>query len=651
MSVYAPVGGTQAVVPPADNGTKGFVTSGFTSANLYASTAMQSAMTFLGQLGAAGNSLRMPSLPPAAPSLPTLPATFAKPVAPSSIVGYFTLPAVPEEPALGAIAPLDVPSAPEFSAVPLPLVIPAAPDPFAGSVPVAPTLPDVAMPASPTLVLPDVPTMLGIAIPGAPVLNLPSFAATLAASPDAPANSFAFTESAYTSDLLDSLRTRLQDWIDGDATGLAPAVEQALWERGRARENALLARKMSLAVKSFAQRGFAKPPGALALALADAAQETQGTLSALSRDIMIKQAELEQSNRHFAFETAFKVEAELITYQNLIAQRGFETAKYAQQVAIDIFHELVLRYQADTVAYQTEANVFKTLIEAELAKLDVYKSELEGQKLIGELNVQAVQIYQSRVSAGLAQVELFKVQVQAATAMLESNKVRIEGFAATVSAFDSTVRAKAAEYQGYATAVQAESVKTDIFKSQAEAFRSQAEAFRSTVEAAVAQKNSDIEVNRKLPLELFRVRTEVFRSRTDAEAARMNTALKAADTNAQVYDSQVRAEAAKSGADTERFRSQTDSAIAAAQLQLGWAKETVQLAIQQAAILTEAIKAGSQVSAQIAAAALSSVNLSAQLSDHNSNSASNSASNSRTDQASSQIGDITHHNVSSREGE
>lgn len=651
VGIYVSPGIAGTTKPPADNGARGFVTSGFSTAQGYASTSMNSAVSFLNQLGNAANSLQLTQLQ-VAPLMPNPPNAFSKPQRPLAPAGVLiTTPAAPTEPALADIAQLALPAAPEFSAVPLPLTIPSAPPALTATAPLLGALLDVAVPDAPTITLPDVPTLLGINIPGMPVLNLPSFAGTLAAAPTAPANTFAFVEPAYTSSLLDSLRARLAEWVAGAATGLAPAVEQALWERGRAREHALLARKTEQVVRDHAQRGFAKPAGALALALGDALQDTQGTLSGLSREIMVKQAELEQGNRQFAFETAFKVESELITYQNLVAQRGFEVARYAQQVAIDVFHELVLRYQADIAAYEAQANVFKTLIEAELAKLEVFKATLEGQKLIGELNAQSIALYQARITGALANVELFKSRVQAANMLLEGNKIRIEGFAATVSAYDATVRAKAAEYQGYATAVQAEALKVDIFKGQAEAFRSQAEAFRSTVEAAVARKNSEIEVSHKLPLDLFKVRTDVYRTFVDAETARSGALLRVYETNAHVFSTEVQAEAARTGSDTDVFKSRSDSAVAAASLQLQAAKETVQLALQKTSILTEAIKGGAQVSAQVAAAALSAINLSAQLSDHNSNSASNSSSDTNSNQKSSQIGDMTHHNISSKEGD
>ena len=67
-------------------------------------------------------------------------------------------------------------------------------------------------------------------------LDISKFDALIAAAPLSPSNNAVFTEMPYTSTYLDHLRTLLDSWVTGQATGLPPAVENAIWERGRARE-------------------------------------------------------------------------------------------------------------------------------------------------------------------------------------------------------------------------------------------------------------------------------------------------------------------------------------------------------------------------------------------------------------------------------
>jgi hypothetical protein len=66
--------------------------------------------------------------------------------------------------------------------------------------------------------------------------------------------------AAYTSQLLTSAYTYLQDVIDNGGTGLNPDVEQAIWDRGRERE--AKARRQALSdLDKMEQQGFALPPG------------------------------------------------------------------------------------------------------------------------------------------------------------------------------------------------------------------------------------------------------------------------------------------------------------------------------------------------------------------------------------------------------
>ncbi len=638
--------------PPQSSGASVLVRDGFTTAQAYAQEAFGEATDFLTQMNfAAGKLSEIPNVdgniqPIAAGVTEYVPPPVVPP--PSGLV--MDLPSAPSDVQLAVVSPLNVGAAPEFNLVaPNPDFGFAAPAPLTAAVPLAPTLPGVVIPTAAAVVLPDVPTLINIEVPMAPLLSLPVFAAVAPDSPLAPAFYFSFEEPTYVSTLLASLRAQLAAWVDGTSTGLPPAVEQAIWDRGRARENTLLDRKAKEAIRKYASRGFTKPPGALALEIADAMQDTQNTLSALSRDVMVKQADLEQTNRRFAFEQAWKVEEGLITYQNQIAQRAFETAKYAQQVAIDIYREQVAAYVGGIQAYAAKVEAFKAALTAELAKLDIYKSQLEGQKLIGELNVQAADIYKARVDATRALIENFRAQVEAANTAATVNKTLIEGFAAQVNAYGETVRAKAAEYQGYQTRVQAQVSIVDAYKAQADAFNSRVQGFRATVDAGVAAKNIEMKIGQELPLDVFKTRTEVYRTQVTAEAERVGAVVKTFEAQIQAFGAQVQGETARVGAEVSVMKADTELAVATGNLRIEAAKVNVQTLIQQANLLIEAIKAGAQVAAQLAAAALSSVNLSGQIGDHtsyavgfnNSNSVSNSASRSGNSSDSTQTSTAT----------
>lgn len=259
-------------------------------------------------------------------------------------------------------------------------------------------------------------------------LDISAFNSLLGTAPPYPANSFAFTEIPYSSNLLTDLRAALLQWVDGKSTGLLPSVEQAIWDRGRSREMATFRLKSNTAIRSFAMRGFSKPPGALSLELQDAAQETQNTAASLSRDVMIKQAELEQANRRFSLEQAGKMEEALIAYTNQQMQRALETAKTMQQFVLDIYGHEVTAYGVTTQAYaarvgaETQAFRAKSDMQVADANVRIEDAKVRLQAFIQQLTLQVETVKAGAQVAGqLAASALSSISVHGSMSTAVSN--------------------------------------------------------------------------------------------------------------------------------------------------------------------------------------------------------------------------------------
>lgn len=637
-----------AAAPVASNGAQELVSNGFTTAQDFATQAFNNATQFMSELRSTSTQIAaLPTITVDLPSLDGQIGDFVAPTQPVRPTADMNLPAAPSEPAIGNVSPLTVPDAPDFTAAPPSLNLPAAPAPLTASLPVAPELHAVTIPSSPDFELPEVPTLVGISVPTAPLLNLPVFRAVLPDSPLAPAYIFDFAEERYTSTLLTKLRTLLESWIDGQATGIPAAVEAAIWERARKRELAAATRKVLEQTRTFTRNGFTRPPGALAVGIDAALQESQDALISNSREVMIKQAEMEQSNRRFAIEQSWKVEEGLIQYTGQIATRALEAAKYAQQIGIDIYRETVAKYRAEIEAYVAHVEVFKAELQGELAKLDAFKAEIEAQRLIGTLNEQLVNVYRARIEGVKGIVEIFRAEVEAANTQALVNKTTIEAFAAQVGAYAELVRAKAAEYQGYATQVQAEVSRTEVFTAQAQAYAAQVQGYKAGVEAQAEGKRIELEIATRTPLEIFKARTEVFRNLAAAEGTRVDAIAKMYGADAAMFDSLVKGEIGRIEGQSAQLKAETDMAVASGNLRIEAAKANVEMLAQRVNLLIEAIRGGAQVAAQLAAAALSSVNLSAQVGDHVSNASSNSSSNSASVSAVAQASTVNSSSVSS----
>lgn len=632
----------RSLVPVEANYTSAnaLVVDGWNQAQTYAENAFTQANSFLADIANIGEGLAaIPNVTAdlAAPTTVLTPITLpASPDRPDGLA--MNLPALPTEPTLDTVAPLNAGTAPEFTATPADVNLSiAAPVPFSQDLPVDPALNTVTLPDAVTLDIPAAPDLVGINLPGVPTLNLPTFNATVPDAPLAPdVGAFSFAESTYTSDLLTSLRSILQTWVEGAATGIAPSVENAIWLRARERENAASNRKLREIRRDFARRGFSKPQGAELVALSDALQEIQHRDAELSREVAIKQAELEQSNRRFAFEQAWQVESGLISYTNQIAQRAFEAAKFALSIAIEVYQARVAQFDAEVKAFGVRAEAFRAELQAELARLDVFRAEIEGQKLVGEINQQQVEIYRARLEGVKARIDVYRTEVEAANVMAAVNRTIIEAYAAKVGAYEALVKAKASEYDGYATRVKAEVSKVDVFRAQADAYRSQVEGFTALVNARAQEKAIELKIKQEAPIDLFKARTEAFRSLVGAEGERVRAEASAYQADADVFRSTVQALASRSDAEATLFKAESDVNVAEGNLRIEAAKANIQKLMQQVTLLSDAVRAGAQVSAQLAAAALSAVNLSGGISSSDSYSASNSnsTSNSTSDSTS-----------------
>lgn len=107
-------------------------------------------------------------------------------------------------------------------------------------------------------------------------------------------------------DAFDEATNWLVNTITVGGTGMNPAIEAQLWQRDRDRVTSEGLRAEAQTLSEFTGRGFSLPPGAAAARLQAIKAEQIGSLQAQSRDVAIKQAEIEVENMRFAVEQAIK---------------------------------------------------------------------------------------------------------------------------------------------------------------------------------------------------------------------------------------------------------------------------------------------------------------------------------------------------------
>lgn len=413
------------------------------------------------------------------------------------------LPPIPDMPALPDIdltIPANMPGAldatmgnvqiDDFDVEAPTLSFPATPTLTIGTAPVLPEVRDVAVPDAPTIALPDAPEFLALQTHTFGGINLhEDWLDKLDEIPELSIMQpvpFSYSPGAkYASQLLDNLKATLNARIQG-GTGLAPAVEQAIWDRSRDRETVLALAREQEVMRGAEALGFALPSGVMAGQLADVRREYHDKLSGLSRDIAIKQAEMEQANLQQATTLALQLETTLLDDCYKLEMLAFETAKTAADNAIAAHNAALEHFKALLAGYQAYASAYDTVIKAELNKVEVFKALLSAEETKANINRALVERFKAEIDGAMAAVQIYQARVGAAKTLVELEGTRIQAGAEQVKAFVATVNAETAKADMYRAAVGAEGTKVEAFSALTRAYASKvgAQAEKARVEIA-----------------------------------------------------------------------------------------------------------------------------------------------------------------------
>jgi hypothetical protein len=612
------------------------VLDGWNSSTKYTNTTFTTAIDFLNNIADISDQVgNVPTINEELGQVTSVVSDFQKPDKPETLDVISNFPSVDTTLELTNVDALVVPASPVLDAEAPTIREIGAPSSFNKTAPTAPTIPTRNYPDAPTTDLPSVPTVRELTLPNAPSMIDISFTGSLpAALASAPSAHFAFTESDYASTLLDKINEKLLSFISGFSTGLSPDVEQQIWDRARRRTSIAVRRLKAQNERYWSAAGWDMPGGDLQNKNYEAEQEAVNQDITESRSIAIAQADLEQKNLQFSFTTATQIETILIQHADNVNQRALEAAKYAVQAAIELYGLKVTEFNANIEAYKAQAQVYRDRIQGELAKVELYKAKLDGQKLIGELNQQDIAIYREQINAVLAVYELYKSKLEAVKTQLQGDELLLNQFESQIKSFDSEIKSKALEYDNFKIQNEVELTKNEVYKSRIAAYSEQVNAFKSLVDARKIKQDADIEVNQRIPLEVFKQKSESIRTLVQAESERLKSLTETAKVRSEIYDTETKAESARIEAEVSVQENEIKKLIAQSNIKIESLKANVSSFLATMELLSDAAKSGAQVASQLAAASLSSVNLSASIGESNNTSSSTSISESSSSSVS-----------------
>jgi hypothetical protein len=506
--------------------------------------------------------------------------------------------------------PFDVQAPPViYGAAPLP---PTDVEPDAPAVDLTYTMPDL------NVELPAPPALLQISVTPFSGINLPTIDPTVPVLNLSPPSIINYTPGAmYTSSVLQELQTLLQSWLDGTDTGLGSDAEQAIWDRGRERE--MIARQDKIdSLERYQELGYALPPGVWLDAQLKILNEADAQDRGLSREIVIKEAELEQANVHKAMDVARELESNLMQYNNQVEQRIFESCKYATEAGVEIYKAQVQTYAVYLDAFKARIEIYRAQIQAQLALVDAYKAMIAAEQAKADVNRALIESYKTQVDAALSAVEIFKAQVFAIQAKAEIEKSKIEIFGEQVKAYTAKIGAYTAGVEGYRASIQAEATKQEAFKAQVDAYSATVNAATRVIEARVEAFRGNIAA--------YTARLDGYKAQIQGEAER-NRAIAESNTSlSETYRAQVTGIASYNEVLTKQWTAAIEESARITEIAVSVAKANAELYVTTRQTAIEAAKVGAQVSAQLGAAALNAVSWHNNFSQSESDSTSNNTS-------------------------
>jgi len=346
-----------------------------------------------------------------------------------------------------------IPGTPIASAYP---VVPESPSTSDHNFPDAPTY---TLPAAPTLSTIVLPEFIENAIQG-PTLTIPAIDFDVPTITQINDGSLTAEDS-----LVQAAKAKLLSNIVNGGTMISSQVESDIWNRDLERQEQQLQDQIDKITAQWAKLGWSMPDGLLAGSILALNNEYMNKKLDRSREIAVKQAELEQAGMFKSLEIAVQLETVLISNLNDYAKRVFETSKSTADVTIQIFKERINRYNSLLTAFKTDMDAYKVRIEAELERIEIYKVQLSGLQIIAGIDETRVKVYTAQLGAIQTQVEVYKTGVQAVSAMYEAEKQKIEMFKTKVDAYvaqvDAITKKYATQVEGFKSYLSAWTASSD----------------------------------------------------------------------------------------------------------------------------------------------------------------------------------------------
>jgi hypothetical protein len=549
----------------------------------------------------------------AAPAIQTLEQSAVAPFSPATIVIDDVTDEIPDY--VPVITGISIPDAPVAQPVTMPT------EPTVETDFTVPTAPVSNYGTSPVLTTYDLPIYVP---PVLPLFN--ETAPTFDETPPSPV--IQWVEPQYSSDIQDAVKLVLEEMLAG-GTGIPEAVERAIWQRGREREDDRSEQEIAAAIAQWTTRGFSHPPGQLNAQIIVLRDTTGRKVNELSREVMVTQANLEQKNRQFAVQYGVDYERVFTTVFLAIVDRNFQIAKFSVESQIQIYNMLVTTFNVEQQIFAQKVLLYRTQLEAAFADIKAFEAQVAAVKAGADMNIAITQVYSEKVKAYATEVDAYGAVVKAETEKANLQRIKVELYKAQIDGVVAEIQAQRETFLAYDSKIKGETSKVQLEEANSRAYVAQVQAIGER--ATIIVKNADAQISRdRLNLDWNIANMQRITTLNGQQVALAQTELAA-------YEAVNRKAETKYRATVEGQRASLQTQIELGRLQIAkydtltsqW-RSRVQELIQMSEISAQSLRAAGQMASTLAAGAMAGTHVSAGISA--SGSASQSSSRAVSDQ-------------------
>lgn len=472
-----------------------------------------------------------------------------------------------------------------------------------------PFIADVTNVIAPPESVPDKLTSIGgHIVPASPAVVIADFGESIPAyNISLPDIQFSYVEPEYTSALKDALTSKLLSDVENGGSGLAPDVEDAIWERTRERDNKDYEEAATKIDSKWAGRGFSLPNGVLVALQQDLIVDDRNQRIERSRDILIKQAELAQVNTHFALTSSMNLEQLELNHANEIYNRALESSKSMMEFGI-AFHNLKISdYNIQLERYKAQAIEQSSRLEAEKLRLDAYRTELLEIEAKSSLDKDLLSEYNLDLERYDKQLKLFTAEQGMVATALGIEGLKIDLYKANISDHKTRIDAQSKEADLYLARVQGELGKVQVYSSELEAERTRISTLKVQADIEIARIRENVELQ-GLSLREFLGNVERYRAEVSIATSEMGIEATMYGHDIDKFRAEVAKDAAQLSLGVETLIKNRALDIQNTNVRLENAKANLQSVISTAAIRVEAAKGIGQTYASVASAVASGFN-------------------------------------------